>query len=271
MNLFQDQPTAAIPAENDYFIALSGGSRVYCKIWIPAAESPAQRFPAVLMLHGFPGLEQNQDIAPALQRGGFVSVFFSYRGVWGSHGDYSFSHLVEDALAVLAHLRTHAEEYRIDPSRLYLLGHSMGGFAALNAIAEGAKLCGAVLMAPCDLGYKFAEKPEEFQKLMDNKKNGYFRLSHEMAMEEDAAANHARWRFAALPERLPVDMPLHFIGGKQDEATPPAEHILPLYTALRDRGSPTSYTEIDDGHGFTSHRIGLTELIYEKLCAMDKS
>ena len=90
-------------------------------------------------------------------------------------------------------------------------------------------------------------------------------------MEEDAAANHARWRFAALPERLPVDMPLHFIGGKQDEATPPAEHILPLYTALRDRGSPTSYTEIDDGHGFTSHRIGLTELIYEKLCAMDKS
>ena len=266
MNLFQD---TVKPVENDYFVVLSGGSRVYCKIWMSAAESPAQRSPAVLMLHGFPGLEQNQDMAPALQRGGFASVFFNYRGVWGGYGDYSFSHLVEDVHAVLAYLTEHAEEYRIDPARIYLLGHSMGGFAALNAIAEGAKVRGAVLMAPCDLGYKFAEKPEEFQKLMDNKKNGYFRLSHETAMEEDTAANYARWRFTALPERIPADMPLHFIGGKQDMATPPAEHILPLYASLRDRGSPTSYTEIDDGHGFASHRIALTELVYEKLCAME--
>lgn len=269
MDLFRDSFEHAIPAENDYFIALSGGSRIYCKIWIPAAESVEQRFPAVLMLHGFPGLEQNQDMAPALQRGGFVSVFFSYRGVWGSHGDYSFSHLVEDVHAVLGHLAEHAEEYRIDPARIYLLGHSMGGFAALNAIAGGAGVRGAVLMAPCDLGFKYEERPEEFAEFMSRKERGYFRLSHEMAMEEDAAANHAHWRFAALPERIPVDMPLHFIGGTQDTATPPAEHILPLYTVLRDRGSEVSYTEIDDGHGFASHRITLTELVYEKLCTME--
>lgn len=270
MNLFADKLHTAIPAANDYFVALSGGSRIYCKIWIPAAESPVQRFPAVLMLHGFPGLEQNQDIAPALQRGGFAAVFFNYRGVWGGHGDYSFSHLVEDVHAVLAYLREHSEEFRIDPARIYLLGHSMGGFAALNAIAEGAKVRGAVLMAPCDLGFKFEERPEEFSEFMSRKEKGYFRLSHEMAMEEDAAANHSRWRFAALPEWIPLNLPLHFIGGTQDVATPPVEHILPLYTALRDRGSPTSYTEIEDGHGFASHRIALTELIYKKLCAMEE-
>lgn len=73
MDLFRDKLNCAVPAENDYFIALSGGSRIYCKIWIPAAESAEQRFPAVRMLHGFPGLEQNQDMAPALQRGGFAS------------------------------------------------------------------------------------------------------------------------------------------------------------------------------------------------------
>lgn len=270
MDLFRDNFDHAIPAENDYFIALSGGSRIYCKIWIPAAESVEQRFPAVLMLHGYPGLEQNQDMAPAMQRGGFAAVFFNYRGVWGSHGDYSFSHLVEDVHAVLGYLTEHAEEYRIDPSRLYLLGHSMGGFAALNAIAEGAKVRGAVLMAPCDLSFKYEERPEEFAEFMTRKERGYFRLSHEMAMEEDTADNHARWRFAALPERLPENMPLHFIGGTQDTATPPAEHILPLYTALRARGSEVSYTEIDDGHGFASHRITLTELVYEKLCTMEE-
>ena len=92
MDLFRDSFDHAIPAENDYFIALSGGSRIYCKIWIPAAESVEQRFPAVLMLHGFPGLEQNQDMAPALQRGGFASVLrdreseVSYTEIDDGHG-----------------------------------------------------------------------------------------------------------------------------------------------------------------------------------------
>lgn len=271
MDLFTDKPNAAIPAENDFFIVESGGSRIYGKIWIPAAQSAEQRFPAVLMLHGCPGLEQNQDIAPALQRGGFAAVFFNYRGVWGGHGDYSFSHVIEDVHAVLEHLTAHAEEFRIDPARIYLLGHSVGGFAALNAVAEGAMIRGAVLMAPCDLGYKYGDKPEELIQLLSCKENGYFRLSHETALEEDVASNYMRWRFTALVEQIPMDLPLHFIGGLRDTATPPDEHIQPLYMALRDRGSRTSYTEIDDGHSFTAHRITLTELIYGKLCEMEEN
>lgn len=125
-------------------------------------------------------------------------------------------------------------------------------------------------MAPCDMGYKFAEKPEEFKALMDNKNNGYFRLSHETALEEDVAANYTRWRFTALQERIPVDMPLHFIGGTRDTATPPEEHVQPLYIALRARGIHGSYTGIDDGHSFSARRIRMTELIYEKLLLMEK-
>lgn len=84
MDLFIDKPDAAIPAENDFFIVESGGSRIYGKICMPAARSAAQRFPAVLMLHGFPGLEQNQDIAPALQRGGFAALNVIAEGGKGS-------------------------------------------------------------------------------------------------------------------------------------------------------------------------------------------
>lgn len=45
------------------------------------------------MLHGYPGIEQNLDIAQLLRMAGYAVVHFSYRGVWESHGYYRFSHL----------------------------------------------------------------------------------------------------------------------------------------------------------------------------------
>lgn len=83
--------------------------------------------PTVALLHGFPGNERNLDLAHVLRRAGYNVVYFSFRGMWGSEGRFSFANVVEDTSAVVKHLRDHASSLRVDPDQIYLIGHSMGG------------------------------------------------------------------------------------------------------------------------------------------------
>ena len=109
--------------------------------------------PTVILLHGLPGNEKNLDIAQAARRAGFNVLFFHYRGAWGSEGDYSFTHVVEDALAAgeFVHSEKAIAEYRVDPARVTYLGHSMGGFAALNAGARDKQAVCIGAMSPPDM------------------------------------------------------------------------------------------------------------------------
>jgi uncharacterized protein len=53
--------------------------------------------PTALVLHGFPGFEQNLDIAQTLRANGWDVLAMHYRGSWGVKGDFSFEHAAEDA------------------------------------------------------------------------------------------------------------------------------------------------------------------------------
>lgn len=246
------------------------GSDIFARIMLPAVMNEGERAPVALMLHGYPGLERNMDVPYALRRTGIASVYFSYRGVWGSKGDYCFSHLIEDVLCVLDHLREKADKWRIDPERIYLVGHSMGGFAALNAIARGAKVRGAVLISPCDMGMRYLDEPEKFAGMMLTQNSGYFSTPNERYIEDDVAANAKIWRFTALADKIPQEMPLHFIGGKKDTTCPTPTHIQPLYDLLEARGMDITLVEADDGHAYSSHRIWLMKLIFRYIEEMEK-
>ncbi|MCR4294138.1 MAG: alpha/beta hydrolase, partial [Elusimicrobia bacterium] len=63
--------------------------------------SDAGSTPAVLMLHGFPGIQKNDDIAAELCRRGMTAFTPHFRGCWGSAGRYSLRGLLEDARAAL--------------------------------------------------------------------------------------------------------------------------------------------------------------------------
>lgn len=269
--LFTDPAeNAAVPAHNEEMLLESHGSRIYGRILIPAAESREERFPVALLLHGYPGLEANLDITQALRQAGIAVAYFFYRGVWGSHGEYSFTHLIEDVEYVLQFLREHAEEYQIDPQRMYLIGHSMGGFAALNTLARGADVKGAVLVAPCDLSHRFEKEPDIYDLLVHVQDGGYFHTATETSLDEDVRANAPTWRFTALAERIDRNMPMHFIGGRDDTITPPKNHVMPMLKVLQDRGMNVSYTELPDGHSFPGHRIALTRLIYQRIEQMEQ-
>ena len=108
--------------------------------------------PSVVLLHGYPGNEKNLDLAQSMRRAGYNVLFFHYRGAWGSEGDFSFSNVIEDVGSAIDYLRTNATDIRVDPKRILLVGHSMGGFAALQGAARDEAVKCVAGIAPADVG-----------------------------------------------------------------------------------------------------------------------
>ena len=130
---------SAKPARLEELAFESGGARLNGIFYLPAGPGP---HPVVVLLHGNPGNERNLDVAQALRRAGYATLYFNYRGSWGSGGTFSRTHAIEDVHAALRFVRSPlaAERYRADSSRVALVGHSMGGWLALHAAARDPRV-----------------------------------------------------------------------------------------------------------------------------------
>lgn len=116
------------------------------ELQVPSAGSLLQGFmykanggkphPTLLLLHGYPGNERNLDLAQAVRAHGWNVIYFDYRGSWGSQGEFSFRHCVEDVKNVVTYCKQNAAKLQIDTNQVALFGHSMGGFVCLKALQE---------------------------------------------------------------------------------------------------------------------------------------
>ena len=253
-------PEAVEPAHGTYLVLESHGSRIFGRLLLPDFFDKESRCPVVLMLHGHPGGDKNLDIGEALRANGFAVAVVSYRGVWGSHGDYLLSHNIEDVISTVDYLRQNAATYRLDPEKVFLFGHSMGGFSALNAMARGLKVSGAVLMAPYDAGYKYLYDRSNFDGVMASKNRGYFHLSSENALEEDAAQNAESWNFRNLLPKLDKTISYCFIDGTKDTTS---EHMGPVAEEMQQSGFRVDYHLLEDGHMFPLHRATIARIALE--------
>jgi uncharacterized protein len=141
----------ANPASMQSFQIPSHGALLNAFVYVAAGAGP---HPAVVLLHGFPGNERNLDLAQDIRRAGWDVLYFDYRGSWGSTGDFSFSHGIQDTAAAVDYLRSPAmaKIMRLDPSRIVLIGHSMGGFMAVQDAAADRSILGIGLISAADLG-----------------------------------------------------------------------------------------------------------------------
>lgn len=101
--------------------------------------------------------------------------------------------------------------------------------------------------------------------LVSSKDKGYFRLTHYTALEDDLEANADKWFFPNLVDRLPKDIPYHFICGMQDTVCPAEQHVKPLLTDMEIRGFDVTYREWDDGHSFHATRLYLADVVTDLL------
>lgn len=124
-------------------------------VTIPAGQGP---FPAVLIVHGSGAGDRDltigpdkpyRDIAWGLAQQGVAVLRFDKRTkvapMWFAGKAFTvWDETVEDAASALALLRAQPE---VDPRRIVMIGHSLGGMLAPRvAIADG-KLAGIVLLA----------------------------------------------------------------------------------------------------------------------------
>jgi len=87
-------------------------------------------FPAVVVIHGTgPGAKGRKNNVPLvwkLAQTGYVGVTISFR----HKPEHAFPGAIEDVKCAVRWLRSHAEEYKIDPERVGALGFSGGGTLA---------------------------------------------------------------------------------------------------------------------------------------------
>ena len=183
----------------------SGGAFLNAFVYVAAGAGP---HPLVVMLHGFPGNERNLDLAQDIRRAGWDVLYFDYRGSWGSSGDFSYSHAIEDTAAVVDYLHSRAmvRILRLDPTRTVLIGHSMGGFMAVQDAATDPGILGVGLISAADLGGRIPQPlPQQHEQAAIKALNAAYeregmaplRGCTAQGLARETLVNAGRWSFMA--------------------------------------------------------------------------
>ncbi|MCB2112724.1 MAG: alpha/beta fold hydrolase [Parvularculaceae bacterium] len=245
---------------------LSDGARLNALVYLADGAGP---HPGVLLLHGYPGNEKNLDVAQYLRRDGWNVFFFHYRGAWGSEGEFSFVNAADDVGAALAHMRENAGAYRLDPDRIAIVGHSMGGQMTLAGAANDPGVKCAVTLAAAPVEPDPQSPPDE--ETLDAVRayaDGLIMLrGHDGSnvIEQDAAFAQ-RFPLARLTEKL-GGKKLLMIGAEKDVAVPIGEHYRYAEAFGANPGIDLSTEVYDTDHGFATHRIAISRRIADWLDA----
>ncbi len=135
----------------------SHGSMLLGVLYLAAGSEP---HPTAVLLHGFPGFEQNLDLAQTMRAHGWNVLAVHYRGSWGVKGDFSFLHSAEDADTEVQFVLdpANAAKYHVDPHRVIVVGHSMGGYMAASAAAHNPQVAAAVLISAWNIGADYENR-----------------------------------------------------------------------------------------------------------------
>ncbi len=140
---------------NQYVVSYrSDGLKIYALLTVPRGQRPATGWPAIVFNHGYIPPQQYRTTeryvayVDAFARSGYVVIKPDYRGHGSSEGEarggYGSSDYVVDVLNALASLRRWPD---VDPNRIGMWGHSMGGFVTLRAMVVDRGIKAGVIWA----------------------------------------------------------------------------------------------------------------------------
>ncbi len=255
-------PDAAYPARLEVIHVPSGGVSINGIAYVASGPGP---HPTLVLFHGLPGNEKNLDLAQAVRRAGWTVVTINYRGSWGSPGVFRFAQNLQDADAALAFVRdpANAKHLSIDPARIAIAGHSMGGWVTAETFAHDQGLLGAVMISAGDMGLvgKLAgQQRSTMVKMMDDSRETLMGVTGE-SMADELIAHADAWSFAALAPKLAGRRLLILYSHDFVES-----HSAGLIASIKASGAaaPASADVVTD-HSWSDHRIELETRVIDWL------
>jgi pimeloyl-ACP methyl ester carboxylesterase len=267
-------PDQTKPAAIETFQIPSHGAMLNALAYVASGAGP---HPVVILLHGFPGNEKNLDLAQTLRRAGWDVLYFDYRGSWGSPGDFSFTHSIEDTHSAIAYMRdpANAKKLRAEPTYIVLIGHSMGGFMALPAGAQDPAIKAVVTISAADFN------ASRLQSLPTDEHDAAVKgLAAHLAAEgmaplagctpeslaREVIDNAAKWNFVNLAPKL-ASRPM-FILTSDDGLAPSNDALVEaLYKA---GNTQVTAVHMATDHSYSDHRIALQQAVLEALASLQR-
>ena len=214
--------------------------------------------PTLVICHGLPGNEKNLDLAQAVRRAGWNAVTFNYRGSWGSPGQFRFGQTMEDADAVLAYLRdpANAAKLGVDPKRIAIAGHSMGGWVAAHTASRDHALAGVILISMADMSQISGRSHEKVVAEMADDMETLAGVTAESMADDMTATAKNYVMFNAAPGLVQVPM---LALTSNDHLGPQADSLVAAVKAKG--GTKVTTMHVDTDHGWSDHRIALESII----------
>jgi pimeloyl-ACP methyl ester carboxylesterase len=250
------EPNPSAPTQNIETVIDSHGSRIMGVFLLASGTQP---HPTIILLHGFPGYEQNIDLAQSLRRDGWNVLAMHYRGAWGSQGNFSFTHCMEDVSTMLAYVTQPANvtKFHIDTHHLVVIGHSMGGFLTIAALAQHPEVKAGVVITE---GSPAHDSADYFGSKPDPADLAPLAGTSLAALQQEAKAHATAWSFPAFAAKISPRPVLDISANDGLRASNEA-----LVAALKQAGSPVTSIHFDTDHAFTDHRIALQTAILKWL------
>jgi pimeloyl-ACP methyl ester carboxylesterase len=247
-------PDKAHPAGMEVLHIPTHGVLINGLLYSPGGSGP---HPTLVLCHGLPGNEKNLDLAQAVRRAGWNAVTFNYRGSWGSPGSFRFAHNPEDADAVLSFLRDpkNASKLGIDPKRIAMLGHSMGGWVVAHTASRDPALLGAVFVSMADMGLLGGAPHAQAVKAMADDMETLADVTAE-SMADEVAAHTKEFVVAGTAAGL-ARIPVLMI--TSDDGL--ASHADGLAAAIKAKGGKVTALHMATDHGYSDHRIALENAV----------
>jgi len=259
-------PDPSHPPHSAQVLIPSHGEGMNALFYLAGGAGP---HPTMVLLHGFPGNEQNLDLAQAVRRAGWNVLTLHYRGSWGSPGVFSLSHVLEDADAAVAfvHQPDIVEKFGIDTRRIVLGGHSMGGFATAGHARHDPALQGVVLIDAWNVGatgdelakIPKAQLPREALKHFDDLGNSLHGATA-ASVAAETIAHRVEWNYQSWSPQL-THVPLLVIGASRGIGAENAK----LAEGVAAAGGKVTAVTFDSDHSFQDQRIALAAEVVDWL------
>ncbi len=245
-----------IGATEGFFI---GDSGIYARLFRPHGNA---KCPLVVVFHGIPGNETNFDLAYALRENGFAVIVPHYNGCWGSKGDYRIENIPDNVERVFAEVFSPSfiEKWNIDAERIAVVGHSLGGWAALISPKISSKIRGIIALDPL-ADFSVAQESsllpvmESFAVPLHNVTPEQLLTGWKWAKEHWNPKDTVSF----LNDRF-----FMIVSASGDDAFP-IEPVYGVFKHGKNFARKSSFWVIDSDHSFVSQRPRLREIVIDYL------